>query len=203
MNSLTISHLFATIINTYSYSLPGIAASAFGAAAVVAGIMLAVILSLVGIGFYVFFSIMLYRLAKKHNVEHAWLAWIPILYGYVLGEIAGPMKIFGKYHLKDTGLWLLLAPVVVSVAGFILKTLSTIPILGILFGIVSGVVIPLGNLAVVVFLCLVMYRIFSFYEPKNTTLVYALVSILGVTIPFLFYSILKKPQISEGYDFTF
>lgn len=158
---------------------------------------------LVGIAFYVFYSLMLYRLAKKEFIDHAWLAWIPYASQYLLGQIAGPMNLFGKIRIEKTGLVLLLAPLAVWAACLILGLFALIPFLGILFGFISSIVGFVGPIAILVLELCVLYRIYSPYLPKNTVLVYTLVSIIGVTVPFFIYSILKKEPISEPYDFTF
>lgn len=158
---------------------------------------------LVGIAFYVFYSLMLYRLAKKEFIDHAWLAWIPYASQYLLGQIAGPMNLFGKIRIEKTGLVLLLAPLAVWAACLILGVFALIPFLGILFGFISSIVGFVGPIAILVLELCVLYRIYSPYLPKNTVLVYTLVSIIGVTVPFFIFSILKKEPISEPYDFTF
>lgn len=70
------------------YSSHALAAAA-GAVAVVA-IVFSLIAALIGIAFYVFSSLMFYKLAQKRGVDHAWLAWIPYGNLYLLGQIAGP-----------------------------------------------------------------------------------------------------------------
>ncbi|HIV03299.1 MAG TPA: hypothetical protein IAC74_06955 [Candidatus Aphodoplasma excrementigallinarum] len=160
---------------------------------------------LVGIAFYVFYSLMLYRLAKKEFIDHAWLAWIPYASQYLLGQIAGPMNLFGKIRIEKTGLVLLLAPLAVWAATLVLSLFATIPfpLLAIPFAIITVLLSWVGPIAILVLELCVLYRIYSPYLPKNTVLVYTLVSIIGVTVPFFIFSILKKEPISEPYDFTF
>lgn len=155
------------------------------------------------IAFYVFYSLMLYRLAKKEFIDHAWLAWIPYASQYLIGQIAGPMSLFGKIRIEKTGLVLLLAPLVFWAACLVLGVFASIPFLGILFGIVGVLLGFVGPLAFLVLNLCVLYRIYSPYLPKKTVLIYTLVSIIGVTVPFFIFSILKKEPISEPYDFTF
>lgn len=183
------------------YSSHALAAAA-GAVAVVA-IVFSLIAALIGIAFYVFSSLMFYKLAQKRGVDHAWLAWIPYGNLYLLGQIAGPMNLFGKLRIEKTGLVLLLAPLALWAATLVLGMLALIPFLGIIFGIIAGVLSFVGPLALLVLNLCVLYRIYSPYLPKNTVLIYTLVSILTVTIPFFIYSILKKEPISQPYDFTF
>lgn len=113
------------------------------------------------------------------------------------------MNLFGKLRIEKTGLVLLLAPLALWAATLVLGMLALIPFLGIIFGIIAGVLSFVGPLALLVLNLCVLYRIYSPYLPKNTVLVYTLVSILTVIIPFFIYSILKKEPISQPYDFTF
>lgn len=172
------------------------------AGAAVLVVIVGILLTLICVGLYVFYSLMLYQFAKKHGIAHAWIAWIPVISHYVIGEGAGPMRLLGRYEIRQTGILLPLFPIVVSGSSNLLDGFAAIPIVGVVFGILSVVVNVSGSIASVLFLCLVLYRVYSRYLPKNTTLVFSILSIFGVTIPFFLASILNKPQISEGYDFT-
>lgn len=178
-----------------------------GAAGVMAGAAVAVIIGTILItllcaAFYVFYSIILYQFAKKHGVSHAWMAWVPYLNNYIIGEIAGPMRVLGRYEIQYTGLWLALAPVVVAGVSKLLGGFAAIPLAGVVFGTLAGIVSAVGSIASLLFLCLALYRIFSCYLPKNTTLVFSILSIFAVTVPFFLASVLSKPKICDGYDFT-
>ena len=174
---------------------------ASSAASVFTAALVAIITTLFIVAFYAFYSIVLYQLAKKKDVAHPWMAWIPYLNNYIIGEIAGPMHVLGRFELRNTGLWLFLSPIVVAGVSQVLENYSSIPLIGGVFSVLSGIVGALGSIAALLFLCLVLYRIFSRYVPKNITLVFSILSIFAVTVPFFLASILNKPQISEGYDF--
>lgn len=105
--------------------------------------------------------------------------------------------------MKKQALSCFLAPLALWAETLVLGMLALIPFLGIIFGIIAGVLSFVGPLALLVLNLCVLYRIYSPYLPKNTVLVYTLVSILTVIIPFFIYSILKKEPISQPYDFTF
>lgn len=165
--------------------------------------LLVLFIALIGIAFYAFTALMFYNLAKKRRIDNPWLAWIPIANWYLMGEIAGAMNLFGKIRIEKTGLVLMLAPLALSAASLILNLFAAIPFIGVIFGFFGALVSYVGSLAVLVLYLCVLYRIYSPYVPKNTVLVYTLVSIISVTIPFFVYSILKKEPICEPYDFTF
>ena len=86
------------------------ALAALSGAAFILGILVILFAVLIGIAYYVFYSLMLYNLAQKKFIDHAWLAWIPYANLYLLGQIAGSMNLFGKLRIEKTGLVLLLAP---------------------------------------------------------------------------------------------
>lgn len=157
------------------------------------------------IAFYVFYSLMLYKLAKKDFIDHAWLAWIPYASQYLIGQIAGPMNLFGKIRTEKTGIVLLLSPLALWAATLVLSLFATIPfpLLAIPFAIITLLLSWVGPIALLILELCILYRIYSPYLPRNTVLVYTLVSIIGVTVPFFIFSILKKEPISEPYDFTF
>lgn len=172
-----------------------------GAVMAVFGIFMLILL--ICIGMYVFNSLMLYYLAKKRGVENAWLAWIPLGNEYLLGRIGGHMTLLGKWRIEKPELILLLAPLALWLVGWILGVFALVPFIGVLFAAIATVVSFVGNLALLAFRLCVLYRIFTAYVPKNTALVYTLVSIISVTTPFFIATILKKDAISAGYDFTF
>ena len=178
----------------------------FGAAA--GGLLIGLIgilffVALIAIAFYVFNSLMLYKLAKKRGAENAWLAWIPYGCEYLLGKIGGPMVLFGKWNIAKPELILLLGPIALWLVSWILGVFAAVPFIGVLFGAIATVIGFLGNIAILVFRLCVLYRIFTAYVPKNTALTYTLVSIISITVPFFYASILKKEAVCAGYDFTF
>ena len=52
---------------------------------------------------YVLFSLGLYTLAGRRNIENPWLAWIPVVQFYTMGEVIGPVKI-ADYNIDKPGL---------------------------------------------------------------------------------------------------
>ncbi len=164
-----------------------------------------VIVALISIAFYVFNSLMLYKLAQKRGVENAWLAWIPYGNMWILGKISGPIMLFGKWKIEKPELILLLTPIALIVIGWIFGMFSIIPFIGLLFVVIATIISWIGDIAYAIFRALALYRIYSAYVSKKTTLTYSILDIFffSVTTPFFFASILKKDAISEGYDFTF
>jgi len=139
----------------------------FGAFAVIMAIV-SFILAIIGIAFYIFFSFTLYKLAQKRGLEMPWLAWIPIAQFYVLGLMVKSVKI-STFEVPKLEMIFPIA----AVASWIL---GMIPVIGWLF-----------TLAFWAFSIIVLYNLYNQYTPEKAK-TYAIVSILGVTIPF----ILKK-----------
>ena len=174
----------------------------FGGVILIYMLISTIFIAFATIAFYIFSSIVRYKLAKKRNTNHAWLAWIPYANLYLLGSICGPMMLFGKWRIDNPGLVLLFAPIVAWLISVALGFFSLIPVLGIIIGIALAIFSFAWPIVYTAFYLCVLYRIFSSYVSKNMTLVYTLVSLISVTMPFFMFSILKKEPICDGYDFT-
>jgi hypothetical protein len=136
----------------------------FGAFAILTAIF-TFILAIVGIAFYIFFSFTLYKLAQKRGLEMPWLAWIPIAQFYVLGIMVKSVKI-STFEVPKLEM-------VFPIASIACWILGMIPFIGWLF-----------TLAFYAFTIIVLYNLYNQYTPEKAK-TYALVSILGVTIPFI------------------
>ena len=123
----------------------------------------------VGLVYYVFTSLGLYRMAKSSNLENSWLAWIPFGNTYIIGSIVEEIDFMGQ-HITNLGIIFLLSPFIVGIASCIL---SIIPILG---WIASFAL----NILYLVFSVSVLYRMFKCFVGESATLY----TILSVIIPF-------------------
>lgn len=132
------------------------------------GVMLAFIFSIllifilaVSIGsivFYVLGSIGLYKLAKNRGLNHAWIAWIPTVNNYLLGELTGNRM----WGLSESKWILVLAPIV----AFILNATG--------YGAIIG--LPL-TVAYSVYYFMVLYKLYKIYRPQSAVL-YIVLSII-------------------------
>ncbi|NLB52633.1 MAG: hypothetical protein GX808_06810 [Syntrophomonadaceae bacterium] len=119
---------------------------------------------IIGIALYILSALGLYTMAKRRNMEYAWLAWIPVAQVYILGEIIGPKK-FGDFEVPQPGLYLL--------GGLLaLWVLSRLPAIGFIFSLAITVV-SIGAL----------YYLFRSYTTENTPVIYTILSV--VTFGFL------------------
>jgi hypothetical protein len=154
------------------------------------GVLLAVggfilLFILLGLIFYILFSLGLYTMASRRNLPNAWLAWIPIAQLYMMGEVIGPVEL-GNFTADRPGLYLLGAIIGLSV-------LSMLPMLGPIFSLATMVVI-IGSL----------YLLFSRYTTDNTPLLYTILGIasFGALAAILVFTIrnneYQAPDISSA-----
>lgn len=67
---------------------------------------LSIVLAVV-IGFYVLRSMGLFLLAKRQNIKHAYLAWIPLVWFYILCKLIGKTRLFNM-PFEKIAVWLCL-----------------------------------------------------------------------------------------------
>ena len=146
-------------------------AAGFAAVAIIAIIFTLIALLVVAV-LYVIFSLALYKMAQNAKLENPWLAWIPIADVYIIAKLIKSLKI-GTYLIPNL-------EVVLPVASAIALVLPYIPILKFFSPIIS-----LANFVLILF---ALNKLYKMYKPENAVL-YTVLSIFGVTIPFFFQSI--------------
>lgn len=144
----------------------------FAAVAIVAVIFLLIAIA-IGIALYVIFSLALYKMAINAKLENPWLAWIPFFNLYIIAKLIKSLKI-GTYLIPNL-------EVVLPMASAITFVLSYTPILKILLS-------PLVSIANFVLVLFALNKLYKMYKPDNAVL-YTVLSIFGVTVPFFFQSI--------------
>lgn len=123
---------------------------------------------IIGIVFYVFFCLGLYKLAANRKLENPWLAWIPIAQLYILGQLAGgTIVLFDK---KIDKLEMILPIGFVGAA-----ILGSLPLIGWLI-----------SLAYIVFMFCVLFQLYKIYKPDSAML-YTILSIF--IAPFMIFAI--------------
>jgi hypothetical protein len=145
-----------------------------GAAAAVAilGGLFAFVFALIGIAFYIFFALSLYKLAQKRGLEMPWLAWIPIAQFYLIGKMVKSVKI-GTFEVPSLEIVLPVGALIAAI----------IPIL--------GTIVSIALFVLLIFTYLALYRQ---YVPENAVL-YTVLSLLGIPLPFLFMKLSKMDPI--------
>ena len=147
----------------------------FGLIAVL-GVIFAIIGIIIGIAFYLFLSFALYKLAQRRGLEMPWLAWIPVAQMYIVGQMVKK----------------------VNISTFEIPKLEIVLPAALLAALLLGFIPVLGTLIVIAFYALLLvtlYNLYNQYVPEKA-MAYTLISILGVTIPFLLYGLRDKEPIN-------
>lgn len=129
----------------------------------------------IGIVLYVIFSYSLYKMAVKQGLENPWIAFIPIAQNYTLGKLIRNLKVF-NYEIPQV-------EIVLPIAALVVLAFNRIAIL--------GNILSLANFILILFALNKLYKI---YKPENATL-YTVLSIFGITVPFIFLSIKDLEQV--------
>lgn len=122
-----------------------------------------IILLLIAFILYLLGAIGLYKLAKNNGIEHAFLAFIPILQAYLIGELIGELKVF-NFDIPRPEIVLPVAPIAASI-------ISPVPVIGVLAGI-----------ALLILNIFAIYKLFSVYTENSATIY----TVLSVVLPFMF-----------------
>lgn len=186
-----------------------------GSMAAIFGVVL-LFTSALGIVCYVFQSIGLYKMAKSLNLDHPWMAWVPVLNTYTFGTIASKyIKKDGKPSAKFGG-WLVgldIATIVCAI-GLIVSVVTTVisaigmesmettaptaVFLGSVLSLIGVYVILMGvAVAFSILYYIALWRIFAIFDNSNAT-VFLIVSIIfGIAMPFLLFAVRNnKPDVT-------
>ncbi|MDD4796396.1 MAG: hypothetical protein PHO66_01345 [Eubacteriales bacterium] len=134
----------------------------------VLGVILLIVLlfsSLIGVAFYVVRAMGLYRIAQARGNENAWLAWVPIANGFLLGWVGD--DIVEKSGRKSWNMrwWIL--------GGLACTLVTWIPAIGWL--------LTLGTIAALVIEYFALFEIYQRYAPDNKV-IYLVLSIFFSSI---------------------
>lgn len=123
---------------------------------------------------YILLSLGLYKLAQNAGIENPWLAWIPIANLYILGKLVKKVNL-GSFEIPSL-------EIVLPVASLATLILANIPFIGWII-----------NLAYIVLLVLVLYRLFSIYRPEQATL-WTILSVLlvGIGMPGILIFVMRN-----------
>ncbi len=174
--------------------------------------------SIFGIVAYVFQSIGLFKMAKNLNLNHAWMAWVPLLNTYTFGKIGSQyVKKDGKPSAKFGG-WLIgleiamFALLICMIASIIAMIPSIIGmaisenyasydnLIGSILGVLlSSVGISGVSIAYSVIYYIALWRIYAVFD-NSTATVFLIVSILfSPAMPFILFAIRNnKPALTHN-----
>ena len=137
--------------------------------------LLSFLMGLVGIAFYVIFSLGLYTMAVNRGIANPWLAWVPIADLYIIALILKSLNVFGFEIPMFT--------VAYPVAAVVVGLLNRVPLIG---GLLSLAYFLLS-------LC-VFNKLYRMYSPANATL-FTILSIFGLPIPIIMYMIRNNQPV--------
>lgn len=178
--------------------------------------ILGFIVMIAGLAGYVLRGIATVNMSKARGLQNGWLGFVPIVRDYQLGEIAGDIEI-GDKKITNTGIWLVVAPIIYNVVfaiGYFIVmvpyfvSLATIvdnpapeAILGpITYLMISLTVFILVMVVAQVFLFLVIYlayhKIFTRYATGQKPVFYLIISMfVPLGFPILLYMLSNRPML--------
>lgn len=143
------------------------------------------VLIVVGLVYYIFTSLGLYKMAKSSHLENPWLAWVPFGNTYIVGSIVKEIDFIGQ-HITNLGIIYLLSPFIVGIASCIL---SLIPILGWLASFAL-------NILFLIFYVSVLYKMFKCFVGEKATLYIILTLIIPFGAPVCFMKAGNSPRLN-------
>lgn len=174
---------------------------------VIGGVFAGILLFALAIGlvFYIFQSLGLYKIAKRREIHHAWLAWIPVASDWILGCVSDQYQylVKGKNKKRRVVLMVLSIVAVVLSVGIVV---SCIPVMMITIASAAGnaesammmspmmTMMALGyaasalGIVYMVFRYIALYDLYASCNPKNSVLFLVLGIFFNVTEPFFIFS---------------
>ena len=149
------------------------------------------IVAVLAIGLFILKAIALCRMAKKRGYSNWWLGLIPYANFYLLGKLAGPVRIF-RFDIKNVGLFL-------AISTFILDAIKVITLLASfsIFGAFKHVIYAIYQVSSLIELVYYFsyvsacFAIFGKYAPSRR-LLFTVLSIIQPMLPILLIVIMNK-----------
>ena len=166
----------------------------FGVAFLSIIIMLLLVFLAVSAAKYIFRSLGLYAIAKRRGIRNPWMAWVPVLYTWIVGSISDQYQyvVKGKVRNKRTVLLvgycaILAVSVTANVSNIVYgwsasaeDALMVISVIAALSNLVLGIVFA-------VFYYMAMYDLYTSVSPANNVLFLVLSIIFQITEPFFLF----------------
>lgn len=152
------------------------------------------------LGMFVLKAVAVCRMARKRGFSNWWLGMIPYANYYMIGKLAGPVRIF-RMDIKNIGLFVLVSAAILDVARIlnVLQIFSIVPIGTYLF----YTVYQLSYLVELVFYIssiTLYFAIFGKYAPSKR-LLFTLLSIIQIMFPILLIAIMNNKPYSSFDDY--
>ena len=156
-----------------------------------------IIVLIVSTAIYLLFALGLYKMAKNLGLRSPWMAFVPVLSGYLLGLVA-EQDSMGKKVLKYS--WILL--IFQAVTSFFSIAYYFILIASRIFGSIGLLVIFLLvyvtlNITTNVFYYIALYRVYKLFDPDNAPIFIILSIFFSISIPILMFILRNRmPMIA-------
>ena len=183
--------------------------AAFGVLGAVQGII--AFWSLIGIAFYVLYSLGLFTMAKRRGIHCYGLAWVPVANLWILGSISDQYKYVttGKNQKRRgilLGLCIALTVLAVGIVTFMIQQMvnlalnygyytSEAQIVQMIGGmLIFFVLMMVVGITYTVFEYITLYNLFKSAMPQNATLFLVLSIFFQVTMPFFVFACRNKDE---------
>lgn len=161
---------------------------------------------ILGIVTYVLSSCALYTLAKRREIRHPWLAWVPVANVWIVGSLSDQYQYLVKGQNKSKRKVLLVLNILIMVLSLTILVLFGVMVVGaamsggeqdLLAGVMGPAMAMLGmcvpmlgiSIAMMIIRYMAMYDLYRSMDPSNSVLFLVLSILINVTEPFfLFFS---------------
>ena len=149
---------------------------------------------------YILRGIATYKMSANRGITNGWLGFIPFARDYQLGRLAGEIEL-GSKKIKNTGLWLLITPIIYGVLFAVTYAIMMVPYFISMFSLGSNpspeqlmgpmttlmismiffiVIMVAAQVFLYLFRYLALHKIFSFYSGGQKPVFYI---ILAMFVP--------------------
>jgi len=165
--------------------------------------------------FYILESLSLYTIARRREIRHSWMAWVPVLNLWILGSICDQYQYVVKGRVRSRRKVLLTTKILQLVAGialvviifiFIVEAIGFLPQMrhmelyqigkhfgGYVAGVIAGyAAIYVLSIVQVVYTYIACHSLYASCDPKNRTVFTVLSIFLPFLIPFFFFACRNK-----------
>lgn len=167
---------------------------------------------------YVCMSLSMYTIAKRRQIRHPWLAWIPVGNLWMMGAISDDYHRVARSTVKNKRKWLLtlylvvIALMIVMFIGLVMVASARAaylypPVLGVIMLIVSLLLMMAVGIWMSVLQYIALYDIYCSCNRQNAVLYLVLSIFIGITMPIFLlvcknhdevdYIVGKQAQLSD------
>lgn len=167
-----------------------------------------------GIAAYVLSSLGIYTIAKRRQINHPWLAWIPVANSWIIGSLSDQYRYVKKGQVKSKRKVLLILQCVMAVIAVVMAVVGVIKAVDLvviaeyateevifseaLSMLLSMSLIGLASfgvgIAVTVVHYMAMYDIYTSVSPANNVVFLVLSILFNITEPFFIFFNRKSDQ---------